>query len=141
MKIKILILSCALLLPCLPAAGQGPGIPKAPRAGIGNSYKDSQQRAADLCARGLRAKRKAENETDEAKRARLYARAEAELTRSVSLSRSFDALLALGQVRLARGQDQAALTACTNALGFKPADAEARQCVEQAREKLALKDG
>ncbi len=105
------------------------------------SYKDPVQRAADHYNRGVRAKRKAENETDAAKRAKLLEKAKEELGKAIGYEPSFDATLALGQVYLALGKKPEAESSCSRALGLKPNNEEAKTCVAEAQaqpqEKMA----
>ena len=68
---------------------------------------DPVGQAATASSRGMQAKRQAEAKTDP--KARLYAKAKDELTKSVRFSRNFDALPALGQVYLALGNRPFAL--------------------------------
>ena len=107
------------------------------------SYKDPVQRAADHYNRGVRAKRKAENETDAAKRAKLYEKAKEELGKAVGFDPNFDATLALGQVYLALGRKLEAENACSRALSLKPDNEGAKACVTeaQAREQVAVDSG
>lgn len=103
------------------------------------SYKDPVQRAADHYNRGVRAMRKAEKETDAAKRAKLYEKAKEELSKAVGYDANFDATLALGQVYLALGRKVEAGSACARALGLKPNNESAKSCVNesQAQERVA----
>lgn len=105
------------------------------------SYKDPVQRAADHYNRGVRAKRKADNETDVAKRTRLYEKAREELEKAIGYD-NFDASLALGQVYLALGRKPEAELACSRALAFKPNNESAKACMNEAqiREQAAGSD-
>ena len=107
------------------------------------SYKDPVQRAADHYNRGVRAMRKAENETDAAKRTKLYEKAKEELAKAIGYEPSFDATLALGQVYLALGKKPEAESSCSRALGLKPNNEDAKACVTeaQAREQVAADSG
>jgi hypothetical protein len=123
----------ASLLVLAPQASQAQmGVPT---EAMGNPYKDDAQRAADHYARGARAKRKAEEETDPGKKEKLYARAKAELEKSAGLHANYDAFLALGQIHLALGNKESAFNACGKALALKPADERAKSCVEEAAKK------
>lgn len=99
----------------------------------GGHYRDDTEKAANHYARGLRAKRKAEGESDPAKQRKQLERAKEELSKAVGLIANFDHLLALGQVYLALGQKESALDACTRALGYKPANLTAQACQDAAR--------
>lgn len=103
------------------------------------SYRDPLQRAVDHYNRGVRAKRKAENETDAAKRTKLYEKAKEELSKAVGIHLNFDAALALGQVYLALGRNVEAESACSQATALKPGNELATACMNdaQARERLA----
>jgi tetratricopeptide (TPR) repeat protein len=99
------------------------------------SYRDPIQRAVDHYNRGVRAKRKAENETDAAKRLKLYEKAKEELGKAVGYNPSFDAMLALGQVYLALGRKPEAESACGQAIALKPGNEAAKACAEEARKQ------
>jgi len=106
------------------------------------SYRDPLQRAVDHYNRGVRTKRKAENETDAAKRTRLYEKAKEELSKAVGYDSNFDATLALGQVYLALGRKPEAESACSRALSLKPNNESAKTCMNeaQAQERVAGSD-
>ena len=97
------------------------------------SYKDPVQRAADHYNRGVRAKRKAENETNPAKKVKLYEKAKEELGKAVGYDANFDATLALGQVYLALGRKPEAESACSRALSFKPNNESAKTCMTESQ--------
>lgn len=97
--------------------------------------KNSTQKAVEAYGRGMQAKRKAEAATDPAKKAKLYAKAKDELTRSLGFAPTPDAYLALGQIFLAQGEAHAALTTCAHAQSLKPSNQEINACVEQARQE------
>lgn len=100
---------------------------------IGSHYRDHTERATIHYARGLRAKRKAEGESDGEKKRKHYERAKKELSKAVGFVANYDHLLALGQVYLALGQRVSAYDACSRALALKPSDASARECQETAQ--------
>lgn len=100
---------------------------------IGSHYQDDTERAANHYARGMRAKRKAENESDAEKKRKHYERAKKELSKAVGFVQNYDHLLALGQVYLALGEQVSAYDACSRALALKPSDASARECTESAQ--------
>jgi len=108
-----------------------------PVNGMGG-YKDPVTKAADAYSRGMKAKRKAEGEKDPKAQRKLLEKAKDELGRSVGLSPSYDALLALGQVELALGDRSSALQSCTHALSWKPADPVAVACQNDARKKTVI---
>jgi hypothetical protein len=97
------------------------------------STKDPTQKAVEAYGRGVQAKHKAEAATDPAKKAKLYAKAKDELTRSLGFAPTPDAYLDLGQIFLAEGNAHAALTSCAHAQSLKPANEEVKACVEQAQ--------
>ena len=97
------------------------------------SYRDPVQKAADHYNRGVRAKRKAENETDAAKRAKLYEKAREELSKAVGYEANFDASLALGQDYLALGRQVEAGSACGFALSLKPNNESAKACIDESQ--------
>lgn len=134
-KLSIGIFSFALALGGA-AIGHAQGVLSTDGMG---SYKDPVTRAADHYNRGVRAKRKAENETDAAKKAKLLEKAKEELGKAVGYDANFDSTLALGQVYLALGKKPEAESSCSRALGLKPNNEAAKACVTeaQARERVA----
>lgn len=97
------------------------------------TYRDEGQDAANHYARGARAKKKAEGESNPEKKQKYYQRAKEELSKAAALSPSFDHLLALGQVYLALGQKKAAFDACSQALARKPGNPAAQECQQSAK--------
>jgi tetratricopeptide (TPR) repeat protein len=97
------------------------------------SYKDDGQEAANHYSRGMRAKKKAEAETDPQKRQKLFLRAKDEISKAVAFSPSFDHLLALGQVYIGLGQKKPALDTCSQALARKPGNPAAEECQQRAK--------
>jgi tetratricopeptide (TPR) repeat protein len=98
-------------------------------------YRTSEQKAIEAYSRGLKAKRKAEAEKDPAKQTKLYQKAKEELSRSAGYHPNYDAYLALGQVYLALGMKESALSSCGFAQSLKPKDEAAKSCIEQAQEE------
>ncbi|HEX4959253.1 MAG TPA: hypothetical protein VF173_00345 [Thermoanaerobaculia bacterium] len=96
-------------------------------------YRGAEQKAMDWYARGLRSRKKAEEEKDPQKRAKLYERAKEELGKSLGYQGHFDGYLALGQVYLALGEKGSAADACLHALALKPHDAAATACLGDAK--------
>ena len=129
MKLATRILSVLLLLSTSAPAAQA----QLGTEAMGSRYRDDTDVAANHLTRGLRAKGKAEKEQDATKKAKLYEKARVELSKSVGLDVSFDALLALGQVQLALKQPDSAFNSCSQALQFRPGDEAARTCVEEAK--------
>ena len=104
---------------------------------IGSYYKNPEQKAMECYGRGLRAKKKADGETDPAKKAKLYQKALDELTKSVGHYPNYDGYLALGHVHMALGNQRAGLKSCSHALGLKPKSEEAKSCIQAAEEMAA----
>lgn len=129
MKLATRIFAFLLLLTGMASAAQAPLGTEA----MGSRYRDDASLAADHLARGLRAKGKAEREQDASKKAKLYEKARQELSKSVGLDVSYDALLALGHVYLALKQPTSAFDSCSQALQFRPGSEAARSCVEEAK--------
>ena len=100
---------------------------------FGGHYKDPQTRAADHLAKGLRFKSKADKETDAKKKAKLLDKAWAEFQSSNALHTNHDALVALGQISIERGNRKAAMDACWQALGLKKDSPVASNCYEEAK--------
>jgi cytochrome c-type biogenesis protein CcmH/NrfG len=132
MKKSALFMLGLLAVSPLFAAPQG----TVPTESMGSHYKTPEEKAMDFFSRGMKAKRKAEGETDAAKKAKLYLKAKEELSKSVGYVGHYDGYLALGQVYLALGQQESGLDACTRAQSLKPSDEAARGCVEQARQAI-----
>ncbi len=128
-------ISVALLSPAV--GGQG-SMPVGSSAQLGQhaQTEDVPHRAAQECGRGLREMRKARQAKDRGEQRKRYTAAEDHFRKSLGLVRNFDAVLGLGQAELALGDPQAALTSCQEALGFKPASAEAKACADEAKSKL-----
>lgn len=107
--------------------------------GMGNTYKDPVYRSADHYNRGVKAMRKAEKAKEPADRTKLYEKAKEELSKAVGLDPNFDATLALGQVYLALGKPESALSSCVRALALKPKNELAQACVDTAQEQRTAK--
>jgi tetratricopeptide (TPR) repeat protein len=101
---------------------------------IGSYYKNPEQKAMECYGRGLRAKKKADGETDPAKKAKLYQKAMDELRKSVGHQANYDAYLAIGQVHLALGNQRDGAISCSHALQLKPKSEEAKSCIQAAEE-------
>ena len=100
---------------------------------FGGNYKDPQTKAADHLAKGLRFKDKANKETDAKKKAKLLDKAWAEFQSSNALHPNHDALVALGQISIERGNRKSAMDACWQALGLKKDSPAASACYEEAK--------
>lgn len=99
---------------------------------FGGGYKDPQQRAADNLAKGLRYKKKADDESDAKKKTKLLEKAKKEFQTSIALHPNHDAYLALGLVALEMGENQAGAEACHQAEGLKPGSEAAKSCIQTA---------
>ena len=141
---KSLFIAAALvLLLTAPAAPQGGSVTES----MGR-YHSAEEKAMTAYSRGVTLKKKAEQETDLAKKAKLYEKAKEELAKSLGYVPNYDGYLALGQVYLALGKRDSALNVCVQAQALKPSDQPAKSCIEEARkppEKVdaqqAKKDG
>ena len=109
-----------------------------PTESMGSYIKSPEQKALECYARGMKAKRKAEAETNPEKQAKLYLKAKEELSKSVGYQGHYDGYLALGQVYLAMGKDESGLDACARAQSHKPKSEEAKSCIEEAQEKIKM---
>ena len=134
---KIFIASALTLLMAAPAvtwsspqfAGPGMGTD-----GMGHMQTPEMKASAAL-AKGLKLKKQAAEEPDNAKRIKMFEKAKEELSKSLGYSQNYEVLLALGQVYLALDKPVSALDACSQALVHKPGDTPATGCVEEARKK------
>jgi tetratricopeptide (TPR) repeat protein len=134
---KIFIASVLSLLMAAPAVTwaspqiAGPGM-----ATDGMGHMDTpEMKASAAFSRGLKLKKKAAEEPDDAKRTKMLEKAKEELSKSLGYAKNYDVLLALGQVYLALDKPASALDACSQALARKPNDTPATGCVEEARKK------
>ena len=130
----VAVLSLALAIPASAQFGSPTGDRGvASNTDFGGNYKDPQVKSADHLAKGLRFKSKADKETDAKKKAKLLDKAWAEFQSSNALQPNHDALVALGQMSIERGNRKAAMDACWQALGLKRDSAVANDCYEQAK--------
>jgi tetratricopeptide (TPR) repeat protein len=106
---------------------------------FGGGYKDPQQRAADHLAKGLRYKKKADEEADTKKKAKLLDKAKKEFQSSLGLHPNHDAYLTMGLLHLDLGDPLAAADACNQALALQPGSEGAKACVASAKEQQAGK--
>jgi tetratricopeptide (TPR) repeat protein len=106
-----------------------------PTETMGSYMKSPEQKAMECYGRGVKLKKKAEGEESAEKKAKLYAKAKEEFSKSVGYLGNYDGYLALGQVYLKLGQKESALDACAHAQGLKPNDEAAKSCLEEARKK------
>jgi tetratricopeptide (TPR) repeat protein len=134
---KIFIASALTLLIAAPAvtwASTQFGGPGMSSDGMGHMQTPEMKASAAL-ARGLKLKKQAAEEPDNAKRIKMFEKAKEELSKSLGYSQSYEVLLALGQVYLALDKPASALDACSQALAHKPNDTPATGCVQEARKK------
>ncbi|HSS52799.1 MAG TPA: hypothetical protein VLX28_27975 [Thermoanaerobaculia bacterium] len=125
---SIFIAATFALLLTSPAAPQGGSVTES----MGR-YHSAEEKAMASYSKGVTLKKKAEQETDLAKKAKLYEKAKEELSKSLGYVPNYDGYLALGQVYLALGQRDSALNVCVQAQSLKPTDQPAKSCIEEAR--------
>ena len=129
----VAVLTFGLALPAAAQFGSPLGDRGPTNDNFGGNYKDPQQKAADHLAKGLRFKDKADKETDAKKKAKLLDKAWSELQSSNALHPNHDALVALGQIAIERGNRTVAMDACWQALGLKKDSPAASACYEEAK--------
>jgi cytochrome c-type biogenesis protein CcmH/NrfG len=133
MKMRIsLVLALALFLP-FAASAQTP----IPTESMGSYVKSPEQKAMEHYARGLKAKKKAVEAEEPAKRDKLLLKAKEELSKSVAYTPNFDGYLALGQVYLLLGMAESSYDACSHAASLKPNNENAKTCMSEAKTKMA----
>lgn len=136
MKRTIAASALALLIaaPALVCAAPAPQMGGPGMSSDGMGRMDSpEQKSAAACSRGLRAKKKAEEETDPQKKEKLYLKAKEDLLKAAGYQPNFDAYLALGQIYLALGKPESAESACVQAQTLKPKNEAAQSCLQEAR--------
>lgn len=137
---SLLVLGAAVAVP-VQAQFNGPLGDRGPtNESFSGDYKNPEHRSAAHLSRALRYKEKAAKETDVKKQRKLLEKAKSELQSSIALIRNYDASVALGEVFIALGNQASAVDACTQALVFKPADANATRCIETAKSLQAPVD-
>jgi tetratricopeptide (TPR) repeat protein len=128
------ILALLLAAPSLVGASPSPQVGGAGMGTDGMGRMDSpEQKSMAACSRGLRGKKKAEEEKDPQKKIKLYEKAKEDLLKAAGYQPNFDAYLALGQIYLALGKLESAQSACVQAQSMKPKDEAAKSCLEEAR--------
>ena len=138
MKKRIsLIVALVLLLPLAAWSQMTP----TPTESMGSYIKSPEQKAMEHYARGLKAKRKADGESEPAKRTKLLQKAKEELSKSVGYTPNYDGYLALGQVYLALGMAESSYDACSHAAALKPKSEDAKGCMSEAKTKMASGSG
>jgi tetratricopeptide (TPR) repeat protein len=129
----VAVLTFGLALPAAAQFGSPLGDRGPTNSNFGGNYKDPQQKAADHLAKGLRFKDKADKETDAKKKAKLLDKAWSEFQSSNALHPNHDALVAMGQIAIERGNRQVAMDACWQALGLNKNSPVASACFEAAK--------
>ncbi|HEY0515002.1 MAG TPA: hypothetical protein VGH73_24115 [Thermoanaerobaculia bacterium] len=132
-------LAALMAAPALMAQSMNPMNPT-PTQTMGSYIKAPEQKAMEAYGRGKKLVKKAEDEENAEKKAKLYTKAKDEFSKSVGYLANYDAYLALGQTFLKLGQRQPALDACTQAQSLKPSDEAAKGCLEEARKQTASAD-
>lgn len=125
-------LALALSLP-LAGMAQNP----VPTESMGSYIKSPEQKAMEHYSRGLKAKRKADETDEPAKRTKLLQKAKEELSKSVGYTANYDGFLALGQVYMLLGMAESSYDACSHAAALKPKSEAAKSCMSEAKTKLA----
>lgn len=134
MKMRIsLILTLALFLPLAARSQMMP----TPTESMGSYIKSPEQKAMEHYARGLKAKKKADEADEPTKRNKLLLKAKEELSKSVGYTPNYDGYLALGQVYLLLGMAESSYDACSHAAGLKPNSEDAKTCMSEAKTKMA----
>jgi len=126
----------AILLPVAVRAQGNMPVGSSEQLGHISHQEDAVHRAAEAYNRGAREMRKARDAKDPADQKKHYTAAQAQFKKSLGLAQGFDALLGLGQASLALGDDQGAMTSCSEALALKPNSEEAKACADQAKTRL-----
>ncbi|MEA2602489.1 MAG: hypothetical protein QOF89_3481 [Acidobacteriota bacterium] len=127
-------LALLIAVPALVCAAPSPQMGGAGMGTDGMGRMDSpEQKSMAACSRGLRGKKKAEEEKDPQKKIKLYEKAKEDLLKAAGYQPNFDAYLALGQIYLALGKPESAQSACIQAQAMKPKDQAANACLEEAR--------
>jgi tetratricopeptide (TPR) repeat protein len=124
-----LLLAAPAVVGASPSPQFGPGI----STDAMGRMDSPEQKSMAACSRGLRGKKKAEEEKDPQKKIKLYEKAKEDLLKAAGYQPNFDAYLALGQIYLALGKPESAQSACLQAQSLKPKDQAASSCVEEAR--------
>jgi tetratricopeptide (TPR) repeat protein len=127
----------AAALPSIARAQGNMPVGSSAQLGHVSMQEDATHRAAAAYNRGLREMKKAADAKDAADKQKHYREAKAQFSKSLGLQQNFDALLGLGQANLALGDNQGAMTSCTEALGLKPDNQDAKSCADSAKAKLA----
>jgi len=130
-------LTIALALPLAAHAQGNMSAGSSAQMGTVSLQDDAAHRAASAYNRGIREMKKAANAKEAADKAKHYREAQAQFNKSLGLQQNFDALLGLGQADLALGDNQGAVTSCTEALALKPDSQDAKTCADSAKAKLS----
>ena len=128
-----LALAIALSIPLAASAQMNP----VPTESMGGYVKTPEQKAMEHYSRGLKAKKKADEADEPAKRNKLLLKAKEELSKSVGYTPNYDGFLALGQVYMLLGMAESSYDACSHAAQLKPKSEEAKGCMSEAKTKMA----
>lgn len=127
----------AIALPLVAHAQGNMSAGSSAQMGTVSMQEDATHRAAAAYNRGIREMKKAANAKDAADKTKHYKEAQVQFNKSLGLQQNFDALLGLGQADLALGDNQGAMSSCTEALALKPDHADAKACADSAKAKLS----
>lgn len=130
-------IALAFALPILARAQGNMPVGSSAQLGHVSMQEDAAHRAAAAYNRGLREMKKAADAKDAADKKKHYREAQAQFNKSLGLQQNFDALLGLGQADLGLGDNQGAMSSCTEALALKPDNQDAKSCADTAKAKLA----
>jgi Flp pilus assembly protein TadD len=130
-------LALAIALPLVAHAQGNMSAGSSAQMGTVSMQEDATHRAAAAYNRGIREMKKAAGAKEAADKTKHYKEAQAQFNKSLGLQQNFDALLGLGQADLALGDNQGAMSTCTEALTLKPDHAEAKACADSAKAKLS----
>jgi tetratricopeptide (TPR) repeat protein len=127
----------AIALPLVAHAQGNMSAGSSAQMGTVTMQEDATHRAAAAYNRGIREMKKAASAKEAADKTKHYREAQAQFNKSLGLQQNFDALLGLGQADLALGDNQGAMSSCTEALALKPDHADAKACADSAKAKLS----
>ena len=130
-------LAVAVALPLVAHAQGNMSAGSSAQMGTVSMQEDATHRAASAYNRGIREMKKAANAKDAADKTKHYREARAQFNKSLGLQQNFDALLGLGQADLGLGDNQGAMSSCTEALALKPGHPDAKACADSAKAKLS----
>jgi cytochrome c-type biogenesis protein CcmH/NrfG len=126
-------LAITLFVPLAASAQMTP----VPTESMGGYVKSPEQKAMEHYGRGLKAKKKADEADEPAKRNKLLLKAKEEFSKSVGYTPNYDGYLALGQVYMLLGMAESSYDACSHAAALKPKSEDAQGCMGEAKTKMA----